>query len=161
MPSDMSERKLWTKTLGALGFWAPDQALGLVRVLGGNLTSEHSVALRALAPSSPISLPAREIVETLPFVLSASAKACGEGMVQVRSWRLWGSTRGRLFIGLGLARGCCMGLPEPPAIPGSDLLLQSEFQMYAMPLLHLVTNLKKNSTLEGNTSSTKINYSTK
>ena len=53
-----------------------------------------------------------------------------------------------------------MGLPEPPVIPVSDLLLQSEFQIYAMPLLHLVTNLKKNSTLEGNTSSTKINYST-
>ena len=28
-------------------------------------------------------------METLPFVLRASAKACGEGMVQVRSWRLW------------------------------------------------------------------------
>ena len=53
-----------------------------------------------------------------------------------------------------------MGLPEPPVIPGSDLLLQSEFQIYAMPLLHLVTNLKKNSTLEEYTSSAKINYST-
>ena len=100
---------------------------------------------------------------TLPFVLRASAKACGEGMVQVRqvrSWRLWGSTQGRLYIGLGLAGGCCMGLPEPAVIPGSDLLLQSEFQIYTMPLLHLVTNLKKNSTLEEYTSSTKINYST-
>ena len=50
---------------------------------------------------------------TLLFVLRASAKACGEGMVQVRSWRLWGARRAAFISAWGWPGAVVWGFRNP------------------------------------------------
>ena len=54
----------------------------------------------------------------MPFVLRASAKACGEGMVQVRSWQLLGEHAGPAFYRLGAGQGLLYGASGTPSYSG-------------------------------------------